>query len=1167
MKIQSLTLENFGIYSRQVFGFESAPLVLIYGLNESGKTTALNGIRQALFGFRPRTKYLTGKPMKAEVDLRMADGRRFEFSRRKARVDELAGTVEQSRLSADEIRGLLGNFDLDSYEHLFGFSLDELREGESALKSVRLSDALAGGSLGGIHSLQQLQSDLVNSLSDLYKARGTTGMINVKLAEIQKSQDALRQSQVLPTAVQHLREQLQHSHQKGEELRELHARVFSSRAHAKKLLEAMPVFNQRRQLLEQLEKIEVPEGIDLAAVASWSDYVQQRKRLSDSIGKGEATEALKRGQLNAIGGERVFGNHAQHIEVLGHRSAEIAEKRKRLVELHDQQEAIQESCAKLLRSLQLNQLNDAVREFSISEPVRLRLENIASEYSMCSEEIVAVTSRLDALKETILQAEDEDEGHTPENIGELSDLVEQLDEQEKEFSRQTLGLRKRMEDSELKKLVEQLSRFLAPGLSLSPDFMTPTIDQVQAIQLAMEENSRQRATLQRELKKLEAQLANAEQKLDSQEDSSSGASIAQYDGIAERRRKLLQDWIDELSQPLIAASITPHQQSERLEELQSLTEEGDSMQQQIIASAGSVAAFEQLRKSVHSHKEEIGVCSERLAKTEREKLRLERRWSEYWEDCPLDAGAPDVMLEWLQDFTRWKAAIALIATSRRELHISRGVVRELRRQLQDQWPDILSEETPTETMQKTLASWAATQRDSQRQQERAASTRRSLEKVERRLGELQKAEQELAQEYGTWLAKVPVTANWPLQRVGSLIDSLESLRREDSRKGKIADERLEIGNEIDRYVSSVVRIGKALNEEVASEQAESYAENWLTRLQESRNNQEVKIQLTAELEHLARTQAIDRQRLSELDAKIGALCVAAGAGDSSQAESIMQRVKHAEQIRKQVDENTASLKAISFDDGIEHLLEELASTNAVELEVKIGEYTRELATIEQQRKDTDQTIGSRSQQIEHMAQSAVSQRNMQRLQNQRGELAELAEQWITQRAAQHILQKSIERFTEEHEPEMLQLARKYLSQLTEGRYTSVEHESGKASGFVLRNSKGEAFTPDRLSTGTREQLYLAIRMAYISHHCNEHEPLPVIMDDCFVNFDDQRTKSALNVVAGWSSEIQTVVLSCHRRVLSLVAEIAPSTPVIHLDRGETRSAGQLASESTLFTIN
>ena len=41
-----------------------------------------------------------------------------------------------------------------------------------------------------------------------------------------------------------------------------------------------------------------------------------------------------------------------------------------------------------------------------------------------------------------------------------------------------------------------------------------------------------------------------------------------------------------------------------------------------------------------------------------------------------------------------------------------------------------------------------------------------------------------------------------------------------------------------------------------------------------------------------------------------------------------------------------------------------------------------------------------------------------------------------------------------------------------------------------------------MSRGTREQLYLAMRFGLIEEYEARSEPLPIIMDDVFVNFDD-----------------------------------------------------------------
>src|SRR6187551_3628888 len=94
MKIQTVLLENFGLFGGRRYRFDGQPLVLIYGANESGKTTTLNGLRQALFGFPHKSAYLTGKPMSAEVTVTLRDGRTVRFSRQKKRNDSFTATID-----------------------------------------------------------------------------------------------------------------------------------------------------------------------------------------------------------------------------------------------------------------------------------------------------------------------------------------------------------------------------------------------------------------------------------------------------------------------------------------------------------------------------------------------------------------------------------------------------------------------------------------------------------------------------------------------------------------------------------------------------------------------------------------------------------------------------------------------------------------------------------------------------------------------------------------------------------------------------------------------------------------------------------------------------------------------------------------------------------------
>ena len=96
------------------------------------------------------------------------------------------------------------------------WSNGELRAGEGSLKSAKLSEALAGGGMGGASLLQQLRDDLSASTTTLYRSRGAS-QIGTLLNEIRERQDELKALQVLPQAVEELRSKLRLATQRSED--------------------------------------------------------------------------------------------------------------------------------------------------------------------------------------------------------------------------------------------------------------------------------------------------------------------------------------------------------------------------------------------------------------------------------------------------------------------------------------------------------------------------------------------------------------------------------------------------------------------------------------------------------------------------------------------------------------------------------------------------------------------------------------------------------------------------------------------------------------------------------------------------------------------------------------------------------------------------------------
>ncbi|PPQ29947.1 AAA family ATPase [Rhodopila globiformis] len=113
--------------------------------------------------------------------------------------------------------------------------------------------------------------------------------------------------------------------------------------------------------------------------------------------------------------------------------------------------------------------------------------------------------------------------------------------------------------------------------------------------------------------------------------------------------------------------------------------------------------------------------------------------------------------------------------------------------------------------------------------------------------------------------------------------------------------------------------------------------------------------------------------------------------------------------------------------------------------------------------------------------------------------------------------------------------------LTLGAYTRVtsEADGDSAARLVLLQ---EAFpeerqSVDQLSEGTRDQLFLALRVAEIERHLHSATPLPFIGDDILQTFDDERAVAAMRVLVDLSRQTQVILLTHHRHVLDLSARL------------------------------
>lgn len=110
----------------------------------------------------------------------------------------------------------------------------------------------------------------------------------------------------------------------------------------------------------------------------------------------------------------------------------------------------------------------------------------------------------------------------------------------------------------------------------------------------------------------------------------------------------------------------------------------------------------------------------------------------------------------------------------------------------------------------------------------------------------------------------------------------------------------------------------------------------------------------------------------------------------------------------------------------------------------------------------------------------------------------------------------------------------YLGMLTERAWTGlrIDRDNPGSAQLLAIDRHGEESTPAQLSTGTREQLWMALRLAAVVEAAQE-TPYPLLLDDVFVQFDDVRSTAALRLLAEISREMQVIVFTHHEHLLDL----------------------------------
>lgn len=299
-----------------------------------------------------------------------------------------------------------------------------------------------------------------------------------------------------------------------------------------------------------------------------------------------------------------------------------------------------------------------------------------------------------------------------------------------------------------------------------------------------------------------------------------------------------------------------------------------------------------------------------------------------------------------------------------------------------------------------------------------------------------------------------------------------------------------------------------------------------------------------------------------------------GVADEQALRQLATKWEEAEELRKKRASVTREITAAIGKHGSEADFAPLLAAEAIgRLEPDWESLSEQLEQLDRELKAALQRRGEMIEQQRALAADHSLATKQMELDEVEEQIILAANAWRERAAVSLLLERVREDYEQHRQPETLREASTYLSQLTGGKYTRIWTPLSHDILFVDPAESSVGGTPQPLSVqvlsrGTREQLFVSLRLALVSAYGRRGIHLPMILDDVFVNFDADRTRRACAVVRDFARQgHQVLVFTCHDHIrrmfeelqvdvrrlpnrLGQLEEVPPAEPAVLIEKNE-----------------
>lgn len=1164
MRIDRLDLERYGHFDGTSLDLSSAAarLHIVHGRNEAGKSTALSAICDLLFGVPERSGlgFRHGNnALRIGAALRLADGRVLEVKRRKGRTSTLLD-ADGAALPDNLLAPHLGGVDRAGFERLFGLDHERLRQGGDAMLA-------AGGDLAqtlfqvgsGLSGLKDVAARLVREADEigsphrkqaskpLWQAVEAHGEAAARMRNEATKADAW---DAAVTAVETARGQLS-------ALREGLAQAQQRRSRLERLRRVRPLLARLDDLTAALRAAgdgpDLPDGLLVQWRQAEADLLSAERQVQtarDELADAE-TALAKLGPVPAL------LDLAAGIEALYQRQGEITKAQADLPRRRAEREQALHRLDTAARDIAQAADADTLSAHLPDRIVIARIRERMKAHARLDQALSDAARREEATAAAMRQAERVSLPVAPDPrdlaaAESAHNAAQRLGEVE---LRRTKAERAVAEAGDrLTQALGRLGRFRleADRLAALPLPSTEMVEEQRRREAALD-NRRQRLEEDRRQTEEEARRLRS-----SLRELAEGGEVPTPAAIAEARRLRDDRWA-QLRPHLAQATQAPADMAPAFERsLQDTDRLADLRDRE----ATRVARYVRAQSDLDANAERLTTLEKDIAALEAEAERLSQQWQELWHPAGIAAGTPAEMAAFLVQV----ATVVTLRDQYRQAADALALVSADEALCRQHLVQILTLCGAAPAAGYPLASLRndaeAAIAQARRARDAVAKTEQERERgrlaLEQARNDLAQAETALSVWAGGWRADMaaiglsahagPAEAEAALRAWEDIAGELREIASLDHRilaldkdiaahhaeAARLRAAALLLSPGLDLPDADDAQLSRSLFLALAAAREQAARRDVLAQ----RHGRAVQAKRDADGEYLtAQGRLDDLRRLHRLsdDADVPALAAAA-----AERRTLKQREAA---LLAELAEAGDGLPVLALREDVATVDPDAVTAEAMALAAEIERQQTELPEISARLRDAERALEElrRKAGIGGAAQDAA---------DAAARAAAAAGRWLRLRAASLLLSQAVERYRDRNEHPLLIRAGQILATMAATGGNPIQRlkvDYGDADHPVLVGVRADRsdLGVEGMSEGTRDQLYLALRIAAVEAHIRQSTPLPFVADDLFITSDEARTAAGLRALAELGGATQVVLFTHHEYVVQAASATLGDAACIH----------------------